>query len=143
MAAEEKDKSFKVRDRRVLNEEGDADEPESADSGDTAAAAENQPREKAGKTGPGAARAQTEMPLPEINFSTFVASLNASVLVNLGIIADPATGEKEKNLTMAKQTIDIMSMLQEKTKGNLNKDEESMLKSILYDLRLMYVREKG
>ena len=81
------------------------------------------------------------MPLPEINFSTFVASLNASALVNLGIIADPSTGAKEKNLPMAKQTIDIMTMLQEKTKGNLNVDEESILKSILYDLKLMYVKE--
>jgi hypothetical protein len=83
------------------------------------------------------------MPLPEINFSTFIASLNASALVNLGIIADPATGVKEKSLPIAKQTIDIMSMLQEKTKGNLTVDEESILKSILYDLRMMYVREKG
>ena len=84
-----------------------------------------------------------DMTMPEINFATFIASLNASALVNLGIIADPASGTKEKNLPMAKQTIDIMSMLQVKTRGNLDADEESILKSILYDLKLMYVREKG
>jgi len=43
---------------------------------------------------------------------------------------------------MAKQTIDILSMMQEKTAGNLSKEEENLLKNILYDLRLMYVKEK-
>ena len=47
------------------------------------------------------------------------------------------------NLAIAKQTIDILSMLQEKTVGNLSQDEESMLKSILYDLKINYVKEKG
>jgi hypothetical protein len=51
------------------------------------------------------------------------------------------TGIKEKNLSLAKQTIDILGMLDEKTRGNLDKDEEMMLKNILYDLRMMYVRE--
>jgi hypothetical protein len=62
-------------------------------------------------------------------------------LVQLGIIEDPVTGIMEKNLSLAKQTIDILGMLDEKTRGNLDKDEEMMLKNILYDLRMMYVRE--
>ena len=82
-------------------------------------------------------------PLPKIDFSMFVFSLNSSVLVNLGIIDDPATGKKEKNLTAAKQTIDILAMLEEKTRGNLTKEESEMLKHILYDLRMIYVREAG
>ena len=81
--------------------------------------------------------------MPEINFSTFVVSLNASALLHLGAIEDPTTGQKDKNLPMAKQTIDILSMLQEKTSGNLSNDEENLLKSILYDLRMIYVKEKG
>jgi hypothetical protein len=64
------------------------------------------------------------------------------VLLHLGIIDDPATGEKSRNLPLAKQTIDILGMLQEKTKGNLTRDEETMLKNILYDLRILYVKEK-
>ena len=79
---------------------------------------------------------------PEINFATFVASLNASALLQLGAIEDPTTGTKNKNLPMAKQTIDILSMMQEKTAGNLSQEEENLLKNILYDLRLMYVKEK-
>jgi hypothetical protein len=71
-----------------------------------------------------------------------VASLNASALLQLGLIEDPTTGQKNKNLPMAKQTIDIISMLQEKTAGNLSEEEENLLKNILYDLRIMYVKEK-
>jgi len=86
---------------------------------------------------------KTDFQLPEINFATFIFSLNSSVLVQLGVIDDPATGKKAKNLLLGKQTIDILGMLEEKTQGNLTKDEESMLKNILYDLRMIYVKEKG
>ena len=81
--------------------------------------------------------------MPEINFATFIFSLNSSALVHLGIIEDPVTGEKVKSLALGKQTIDILGMLEEKTRGNLTNDEENMLKNILYDLRMLYVREKG
>ncbi|MDJ0722615.1 MAG: DUF1844 domain-containing protein [Desulfobacterales bacterium] len=81
--------------------------------------------------------------LPPIDFSTFVISLNSSALVQLGILEEPGTGQKTKNLALAKQTIDILAMLEEKTKGNLNRDEENILKSLLYDLRMLYVKEKG
>lgn len=90
-----------------------------------------------------AEKQETEPQLPEINFATFILSLNSSALLHLGIIDDPATGKKVKNLALGKQTIDILGMLEEKTKGNLTKDEESMLKNILYDLRMLYVKEKG
>ena len=81
--------------------------------------------------------------MPEINFATFILSLNHSTLVHLGIIDDPATGKKTKNLVLAKQTIDILAVLEEKTQGNLTDDEATMLKNILYDLRIIYIREKG
>jgi hypothetical protein len=81
--------------------------------------------------------------LPEINFSTFIFSLHSSVLLHLGVIEDPGTGQKQKNLPLAKQTIDIIGMLEEKTRGNLTEDEEKLIKHMLHDLRLMYVNEKG
>jgi hypothetical protein len=81
--------------------------------------------------------------LPKIDFSTFVISLNSSALVQLGVLDDPTTGEKSKNLMLAKQTIDVLGMMEEKTQGNLNADEANMLRSILYDLRILYVKEKG
>jgi hypothetical protein len=84
-----------------------------------------------------------EFQLPEINFATFIFSLNSSALVQLGLMDDPGTGKKVKNLPLAKQTIDILGLLEEKTRGNLSREEEDMLKHILYDLRILYVKEKG
>lgn len=93
------------------------------------------------KTGQGESTDSDPTQLPEINFATFIISLNASALLNLGAIEDPSTGEKTKNLPMAKQTIDILTMLEEKTRGNLTDEEEKILKNVLYDLRIIYVRE--
>ncbi len=77
--------------------------------------------------------------LPEISFSTFIMSLNSSALVHLGLEADPSTGRRAANLPFAKQTIDILGMLQEKTKGNLDGEEENLLSNLLYELRMKYV----
>jgi len=131
----EKEKGFVVKDRRMFSQ----DSPPAADE---APAADARPEPKA-EPAPEAQHRQTETPLPQINFPTFVASLNASALVHLGVIEDPVSGKVEKNLPMAKQTIDILSMLQQKTAGNLTADEDGMLKSILYDLRILFVKEKG
>jgi hypothetical protein len=81
--------------------------------------------------------------LPKIDFSTFVLSINSSALVQLGLIEDPSTRQKTKNLPLAKQTIDILGMLEEKSAGNLTEDEENILKNILYELRMLYVKETG
>jgi len=85
---------------------------------------------------------KTESRLPAINFSTFVFSLNSSALVHLGVIADPVSGKTEKNLAVAKQTIDIIGMLKEKTAGNLTDEEKRLLETALRDLRILYVKEK-
>ncbi len=80
---------------------------------------------------------------PKVSFSTFINSIAASVFVNLGIINDPLTNKPSKNMAAAKQTIDILGMLEEKTKNNLDKNEESLLKNILHDLRLNYVKAQN
>ncbi|MDD5153534.1 MAG: DUF1844 domain-containing protein [Desulfovibrionales bacterium] len=79
--------------------------------------------------------------MPPVDFSTLIFSLNTSALVHLGEIADPVTGKREIDLVFAKHTIDTIAMLQEKTRGNLTKDEEALIQHILYDLRMRYVRE--
>ena len=89
------------------------------------------------------AKDKSSSKLPIITFSTFVVSLNAAVLSNLGIIDEPGTGKRTKNLLLAKQTIDVLAMLEEKTRGNLTQDEATMLNSVLYDLRIIYIRELG
>ena len=75
-----------------------------------------------------------------ITFSTFVLSLNTAALVHLGEIPYPITNKKQVNLTLAKQTIDTLEMLREKTKGNLSLDEEKLLQSIIYDLKLKFLK---
>lgn len=80
--------------------------------------------------------------MPKIDFTTFVLSLNSSVLVNLGFESDPISGGKSVNLPIAKQTIDILAMLEEKTRGNLSEDENRLMTHILYELRLLYVKKR-
>jgi len=75
-----------------------------------------------------------------ITFSTFLLSLNTAALVHLGELQDPITKEKKVDLVMAKQVIDTLEMLREKTKGNLTPDEEELFKSILFDLKLRFVK---
>lgn len=86
---------------------------------------------------------KSSSPMPELTFSTFVFSLNSSALVHLGAINDPSSNKNLRDLALAKQTIDILGILEEKTRGNLTEDEANLLKNILHDLRMMYVREKG
>jgi hypothetical protein len=78
--------------------------------------------------------------LPRIDFSTFILSLSTSALYQLGLVEDPQTGRKEApDLPMASQTIDTLALLEEKTRGNLDADEEHLLQSLLYELRMRYV----
>jgi hypothetical protein len=144
----EENKGFTVRDRRFssASEESEKEAPgenaeaRAQDSGD-----EPESPLESEQAASQAADEQTgdDSPLPQINFATFVFSLNSSALVHLGVIEEPGTGQKTKNLPLAKQTIDILGIIEEKTRGNLTSDEDNLLKNILHDLRIMYVREKG
>jgi hypothetical protein len=77
--------------------------------------------------------------LPAVDFHTFVLSLGSSALLHLGELEHPDVGAPQKDLPLAKHTIDILVMLEEKTKGNLTPAEEKLIASLLYDLRLRYV----
>ncbi len=81
-----------------------------------------------------------EEPLPEITFSNLIFSFSTSALIQLGEIEDPVTKKRDKNLPLAKQTIDLIGMLKEKTKGNLTPEEERLIDNILFDLRMRYVK---
>lgn len=78
--------------------------------------------------------------LPPMTFSTLVLSLSTQAMISLGQIPDPMTQEINQNIALAKQTIDLLGILDEKTKGNLSKEEESFLKQSLTDLRLLFVQ---
>ncbi|MCK4619528.1 MAG: DUF1844 domain-containing protein [Desulfobacterales bacterium] len=130
----EKKSGFTVKDRRIFAEKDEDVKNKEAKNEPSKQEAKDEDIEEA-KTKP-------KVHLPEINFATFIISLNASALLHLGAMEDPATGKKVKNLPMGKQTIDILGMMEEKTKGNLSKEEENLLKNILYDLRIIYVKEQ-
>jgi len=139
MAEEEKDKGFTVRDRRVFAE-GKKEPPREKEKKERGEPPKTeQPQEQKAKD----AKREEETPLPEINFANFIFSLSTSALIQLGEIPDPVSKESSKNLPLAKQTIDILGILQEKTKGNLTADEEILIQNILYDLRMRYVKARG
>lgn len=77
--------------------------------------------------------------MPEVTFMAFVMSLNTSALFHLGEIADPATGQKLIDLPLARHAIDTLALLEKKTVGNLESDEEEMLKNVLYDVKMRFV----
>jgi len=141
MTDEEKEKGFTVRDKRVFAEGETENRREAAeDKKEPAESARPKPAQEQPKKEP---EGQEEGPLPEINFSNFIFSLSTSALIQLGEIPDPVNNQTNKNIPLAKQTIDILGMLQEKTKGNLTTDEENLIKNILYDLRMRFVKARG
>ena len=73
------------------------------------------------------------------DFSTFIMSLTSSAFYHLGDMPDPSTGKKEVNLPAVQQTIDMLIMLREKTKGNLKEDEKKLLEQLVYELQVKYV----
>ncbi|MFP4086450.1 MAG: DUF1844 domain-containing protein [Desulfobacteraceae bacterium] len=138
----EEEKGFVIKDRRSFDERGGLKENQE----ETAKAepkASQEPREApktdAGKTG---SEQETRPPLPEVNFSSLILSLSSSSLYHLGEVPDPETGEKKKDLALAKHAIDTISMLKEKTVGNLTEEEQRFIESVLTDLRWRYVKAK-
>ncbi len=78
--------------------------------------------------------------MPEVTFSTFVMSLNTSVLFHLGELPDPESGEKVVNLDLARHAIDTLVVLEQKTKGNLSDEEAELMRNILYDVKMRFVK---
>jgi hypothetical protein len=129
--AEEKEerRGFQVKDRRRFSESGEAradapEEPQAPRAEPTAAA--ESPRRAAPPDEP-------------VTFSTFVLGLSTQALLHLGEIPNPLTKALERDLAAAKHVIDILGILREKTRNNLDASEEALLDSMLYDLRMRYV----
>ena len=142
MEDEKQGKGFVIKDRRRFDDTGDA-RPET--HREEAAAKPQEPKPEAKTAEPRqeekTQEAGTEQSFPELNFATFVFSLGTSAMYHFGDFPDPVTKKAERNLEAAKQTIDILAILKEKTRGNLNDDEDRLLESLLYELRMRYVRE--
>ena len=83
-----------------------------------------------------------ESSLLKIDFPTLIMSFASAAMISLGRAPDPVTGQVCKDLALAQQNIDIISLLQKKTKGNLLPEEVNMIEGILYELRISYVEAK-
>jgi hypothetical protein len=133
---EPEDKGYTVEDRRFLHksEEEKARIKEEEAAHKAAASTQEAPHEPTPET-------PKDIPLLEITFASFLISLSSSAFIHLGDIPDPATGEINKDLPLAKQTIDLLGLLREKTRNNLQEDEDKLFDHLLYDLRMRYVKE--
>jgi hypothetical protein len=120
----EDDKGYTVRDKRGIFQDNPDVGQDAKDEG----------------ARPGNREASEPDVFNELGFSTFVLSLSTSALVHLAELPDPMSNERKVNLPLAKQTIAIIEMLQEKTKGNLTDVESQLIEDLLYDLRIKYVQ---
>jgi len=126
--------SFKFKDKRRRFDEDDSatQEPEKAPEPEAVEPSEEIKSESDTQAEGGAAA-------PLISFSTFILSLASSAAYHMGGFHDEVSGKTSVNLDLAKQSIDILSILEEKTKGNLSEEEASLLTHSLYDLRMKFV----
>jgi hypothetical protein len=127
-------KGFTVQDRRRFTADG-------GEVRETTSEADSKtPKEENKDEGTGDAKAQSaQEALPEISFSTFIIGLSTQALMHLGEITSPVSEKLEIDIPAAKQMIDILGMLQDKTRGNLAAGEQSLIEDILFDLRMKYV----
>jgi hypothetical protein len=139
MEEEKKDKGFVIKDRRLFDESGAARVEKEVRT------EEKEPEEKVddaqGSRAENVSPETEDAPLPEINFAGFIFSLSTTAMYHFGDFPDPVTKETRRNLAAAKQTVDILSILKTKTEGNLDEDEKQLLDSILYELRMRFVKE--
>lgn len=127
--------SIHVKDNRMFNSDGslrDGTSEKNQQANEPQAPKRAAPQERAEVNAPFASS-------ESIDFPTFVLSLASSAQISLGIVPNPMTGGREADLAHAKQTIDIIGMLESKTQGNLSPEESGLLKQVLFQLRMQYV----
>lgn len=125
-------KSFTFKDKRRRFDEDDSAAEEQEPPEPAQESAEKIAPKTADDTEGGAAA-------PPINFATFILSMASSAAYHMGGFQDEVSGKTSINLDLAKQSIDILAILEEKTKGNLTEEETSLLTHSLYDLRMKFV----
>jgi hypothetical protein len=130
----EERRGFRVTDRRRFSDSGEA-KPEATDVPREPAGSQAT-RDDAGRAADRTAEEHVEEP---VTFSTFVFGLSTQALLHLGDIPNPLTNAIERDLEAAKHVIDILGILREKTRNNLEQSEDVLIESVLYDLRMRYV----
>ena len=125
------DKPVTVNDRRRFTASGEPRDESGVEAGST----------DAGRAGHDADPRETENRAGSLSFSGFVIGLAQQAFVSLGLVKDPQTSTVRKDLPQAKAMIDVLAMLRDKTRGNLDEVESRMMDEMLDELRLRYVRE--
>lgn len=125
----EEEKGFVIKDKRSFDEKGELKDKK----------AEQEPKKDESEEQAAKKKEAKRPPLPEVNFTSLIFSLSSTALFHLGEIAEPQSGKKVQDLPLAKHSIDIISMLKEKTKGNLTEEEQKFAENVLTDLRWRYV----
>lgn len=131
----ESTEGFKVTDRRRFTTEGGPkDTAEKQEKPETQEPSQEEPREAKTET-----KSTASQPPPPMDFSMFVLSMANTALFQLGFIKDPEAGEPKKDLQGARQTIDLIALLEDKTRGNLTDQEAKIIKEALFQLRMAFV----
>ncbi len=125
MTKEQEEQGFRVTDKRGFREDGESRPPDAAP--DTAPASVGQPL------------SGEAPPRPPIDFPSYLLSYYTQGLVFLGEVPNPITNKKEEDVDAARHTIEILTMLEQKTKGNLTKDEDQLMETVLYELRMKFM----
>ena len=141
----ESEKPFKVQDRRRFSSTGEARPESEVEAAETPppAAAPEPPADAAPQAPTADDYVAHSGEHAELTFATFVISLSTQALALLGEIPDPVQGRTVVDLEGARQFIDILGILQDKTRGNLDPRENALLDGALYDLRMKYVERSG
>ncbi len=137
MSDEKEGSEIKISDKRRFNPDGSEKEGVSVEANSSKSEDVFPSAEEDGKF------SEQESVLQEVSFANLILSLAGSAQMSLGIAPNPFTQKIEKDLNQAKQTIDLLGVLEQKTKGNLTPEEASLMKVILSDLRMRYVEEKN
>jgi hypothetical protein len=163
MADEKSDKGFSVVDRRIGTDEEESRQEEQketeSEGGGQTDAKERESGEDTSQ-GPGPAQSEDETPSPDsraseeagasagaggegqvppANFPSFLLSLHSAALIHLGLVPNPADNQVKVDLPIARYHIDLLEMLEKKTQGNLDEEEDKLIKNILYELRMAFL----
>lgn len=130
---------FVVKDNRRFDSEGNERASDSSAKSEDKKTSEPAPTEES----PSSGFDSQGGPAPEINFSSFLMSLATQALMQLGEIPSPDGFDVQFDVAAAKQTIDIISLVKDKTVGNLSPEEQRLMEEILHNLRLSFVRRRG
>jgi hypothetical protein len=127
MTKEQEEQGFRITDKRGFHEDGETRAPESAEK--------TFGQESPADTG----NSQDNASRPPIDFPSYILGYYTQGIVFLGEVPNPYTNKKEEDVEAARHIIDLLSMMEQKTKGNLSSEEQQLLESVLYELRMKFM----